>query len=86
MTARLNAADAGMTEAYGLKIIAAVVVGGSSLLGGEGGVERTFLGALVLTIISNLMNIEGIVSEWQNLVFGIVILAIGGLDFARHRI
>ncbi len=85
MTARLNAADAGMTEAYGLKIIAAVVVGGSSLLGGEGGVERTFLGALVLTVISNIMNIAGIASEWQNLVFGVIILLIGGLDYSRHH-
>ena len=59
--------------------------GGSSLLGGEGGVERTFLGALVLTVISNIMNIAGIASEWQNLVFGVIILLIGGLDYSRHH-
>ena len=80
MTARLNAADAGMTEAYGLKIVAAVVVGGTSLLGGEGGVTGTILGALTLTVIVNIMNIMGVRSEWQNLVVGAIILLMAGLD------
>lgn len=80
MTARLNAADAGMTEAYGLNIVAAVVVGGTSLLGGEGGVLRTVLGAVILTLISNIMNIMGVRSEWQNLVIGAMILLMVGLD------
>lgn len=80
MTARLNAADAGMTEAYGLRIVAAVVVGGNSLLGGEGGVLRTVAGAIILTLISNIMNIMGVQSEWQNLAVGVMILAMVGLD------
>lgn len=85
MTARLNAADAGMTEAYGLKIVAAVVTGGTSLLGGEGGIAGTVLGALILTVISNIMNIKGIQSEWQNLVVGAAILLITGLDVLMRR-
>lgn len=85
MTARLNAADAGMTEAYGLKIVAAVVVGGTSLLGGEGGVTGTVLGALTLTVISNIMNIIGVATEWQALVDGSIILLMTGLDLALRR-
>jgi len=84
MTARLNAADAGMTEAYGLKIVAAVVVGGTSLLGGEGGVFGTLLGALILTVIVNIMNIMSVRSEWQNLVVGVIILLMAGLDVISH--
>ena len=74
MTARLNAADAGMCDAYGLQIVAAVVVGGTSLLGGEGGVTGTVLGAVILTIITNIMNMTGVASAWQNLVLGVIII------------
>lgn len=75
MTARLNAADAGMCDAYGLQIIAAVVVGGTSLLGGEGGAFGTFLGTIILTLIINIMNMVGVESAWQNLVLGVIIIA-----------
>lgn len=74
MTARLNAADAGMCDAYGLQIVAAVVVGGTSLLGGEGGVTGTVLGSVILTIILNIMNMAGIASAWQNFVLGVIII------------
>ncbi len=74
LTARLNAADAGMSETYGLQIIAAVAVGGTSLLGGEGGIEGTLFGALILTMIINIMNMNLINSSWQNFVLGIIIL------------
>lgn len=76
MTARLNAADAGMCEAYGLQIVAAVVVGGTSLLGGEGGVPGTALGAIILTMILNIMNMTGVQSAWQNLVLGVIMIVL----------
>ena len=86
MTARLNAAEAGMSEAYGLQIVAAVVVGGTSLLGGEGGVFGTWLGAIILTAVLNIMNMCGVDSSWQNFVIGAVILVIVWLDiFPRYR-
>ena len=81
MTARLNAADAGMCDAYGLQIVAAVVVGGTSLLGGEGGVTGTVLGSLILTLIINIMNMNGVDSAWQNLVLGVIIIWTGARNF-----
>lgn len=63
LTARLNAADAGMSETYGLQIVAAVVLGGTSLLGGEGSVTGTVMGTFLLTMIVNIMNINGIDSN-----------------------
>lgn len=75
MTARLNAADAAMGDTYGLQTVAAVVIGGTSMLGGEGGVVGTVIGALLLTIIVNIMNLLGITSFAQPMVVGLVILA-----------
>lgn len=86
MTARLNAADAGMSETYGLQIVAAVVMGGTSLLGGEGGVGGTVIGAIILTIIVNIMNIVGVNSNWQNFAIGIVIILMVWIDiYTRKR-
>lgn len=59
MTARLNAAEAAMGDAYGLQTVAAVVIGGTSMLGGEGGVLGTLFGGILLTIIVNIMNLLG---------------------------
>lgn len=86
LTARLNAADAGMSETYGLQIVAAVVMGGTSLLGGEGGVIGTVIGAIILTIIVNIMNIIGVDSNWQNFAVGIVIILMVWIDiYTRNR-
>lgn len=80
LTARLNAADANMGNAYGLQIVAAVVMGGTSLLGGEGGIFGTVIGALVLTIIMNVINVVGVSSHLQSMAVGIVIILMVWLD------
>jgi ribose transport system permease protein len=86
MTARLNAADVAMSDSYGLQPVAAVVIGGTSMLGGEGGVVGTIIGALLLTIIVNIMNLLGISTYAQPMVFGLVILFMVIFDaFTRNR-
>lgn len=80
MAARLNAADANMGSAYGLQIVAAVVIGGTSLLGGEGGMAGTVIGALVLTIIANLMNLVGLSSFLQPSAVGAIIIIMVFID------
>lgn len=86
MCARLNAADAGMADTYGLQIVASVVVGGTSLLGGEGSIFGTIIGAIVLTSITNIMNLLMIDSAWQNFVVGVVILLMVWIDvFTRSK-
>ena len=85
ITARLNAADAAMGEAYGLQTVAAVVIGGTSMLGGEGGVGGTVIGALILTIIVNVMNLKGVSSFAQPMVVGIVIIAMVLFDINTKR-
>lgn len=80
MMARLNAADATMGDAYGMQTVAAVVIGGTSLLGGEGGIVGTIIGALLLTIVVNVMNLLGISSFAQPMVVGLLILAVVMFD------
>ena len=69
----------------GMQTVAAVVVGGTSMLGGEGGVLGTVVGALILTIIVNVMNLKGISSYAQGLVIGIVIIAMVLFDTYSKR-
>lgn len=80
MSARLNAAEAAMGDAFGLQTVAAVVVGGTSMLGGEGGVAGTVVGALFLTAIVNIMNLYGIPSTAQPMVVGVAIITMVLID------
>lgn len=86
MTARLNAADSTMGDAYGLQTVAAVVIGGTSLLGGEGGIMGTIIGSLLLTIILNVMNLLGVSSFAQQAIVGVVIIGMVLFDtYIRRR-
>jgi ribose/xylose/arabinose/galactoside ABC-type transport system permease subunit len=57
-----------------LDTIAAVIIGGTSLFGGEGTLAGTFIGVLILATLLNGMNLLGIPSLWQALVTGVLIL------------
>jgi ribose transport system permease protein len=72
--ARLNAAEATIGTSLLLPTIAAVVIGGTSLFGGEGGIVGTLIGALIMTIVQNGMNLLGVQSEWQSVVLGALIV------------
>jgi ribose transport system permease protein len=65
-------------------VIAAVVVGGTSLAGGEGSMLGTLVGALIIAVIQNGMNLVGIESYTQRVVLGTVILAAVLLDRLRR--
>ena len=75
--ARLNSAEGDVGEALTLPAIAAVLVGGTSLFGGVGSILGTLVGALILTLVLNFMNLLTINANWQPLVTGaIVVLAV----------
>jgi ribose transport system permease protein len=62
-----------------------VVVGGSSLSGGEGRIFGTLLGALLIAVIQNGMNLTGVESSMQLIVLGAVILGAVMLDQLKKR-
>jgi ribose transport system permease protein len=70
---------------YELYVIAAVVVGGTSLRGGEGSMLGTLVGAFIIAVIQNGMNLTNVESYTQKVVLGLVILGAVLLDRFRHR-
>jgi putative xylitol transport system permease protein len=85
LTSRLNSAGptAGLT--YELDVIASVVIGGTSLSGGRGSVWGTLIGALLIAIINNGMNLLGISPYFQQLVKGIIIISAVLIDRLREQ-
>jgi ribose transport system permease protein len=70
---------------YELEAIAAVVIGGGSLTGGEGSVIGTLIGAFVMGLLSNGSDLLGISPYWQQAIIGAVIIAAVGFDELRKR-
>jgi ribose/xylose/arabinose/galactoside ABC-type transport system permease subunit len=74
LTARLNTAQPIAGIMYELDAIAAVVIGGTSLSGGEGNLGGTLIGALTMGVLRNGLNLLGVSSFLQQLVIGVVII------------
>jgi ribose transport system permease protein len=72
-------------QGYELQAIAAVVIGGGSLTGGEGSVIGTLVGAFVMGLLSNGSDLLGISPYWQQAIIGAVIIAAVGFDELRKR-
>jgi len=85
LTARLNAAEAIAGTGYELDVIAAVVIGGTSLSGGSGSIIGTLVGALLIGVINNGMNLLGISPYFQLVVKGILIIGAVLLDRLRDE-
>ncbi|NLS07245.1 ABC transporter permease [Rhizobium sp. P32RR-XVIII] len=85
-SARAMSATAQLGEGLELDAIAAVVVGGTPLTGGIGSLQGTILGALIITILSNGMNIVGVDPYFQNLVKGLVLVLSVFVTIDRKKI
>jgi len=84
-TARLETGSPVLGQRLFLDVIAAVVIGGTSLFGGRGSVAGTVLGALFITLLDNGLNLRGLSSFTVLMVKGAVILAAALVDAARER-
>ncbi|MCM3315458.1 ribose ABC transporter permease [Rummeliibacillus sp. G93] len=80
LTSRLNSAQPTAGQSYELDAIAAVVLGGTSLTGGRGWIFGTLVGALIIGVLNNGLNLIGVSSFFQQVVKGIVILIAVLLD------
>ena len=85
MASRLGTGDAKYGLMYELYVIAAVVVGGTSLRGGYGSMFGTLVGALIIAVIENGMNLMQIDSYAQKVVFGSIILLAVLIDRFRQK-
>jgi ribose transport system permease protein len=82
---QLNTGTPNSGQMYELYVIAAVVVGGTSLAGGSGRILGTLIGAFIISVIQNGMNLIGIESYTQRVVLGLIILGAVLLDKLRGR-
>jgi ribose/xylose/arabinose/galactoside ABC-type transport system permease subunit len=85
LTARFASGAPQNGSGYELQAIAAVVVGGTSLMGGRGSIVGTFFGALLIGVLYNVMNLLHVESYTQLIVLGVVILLAVVLDELRKR-
>lgn len=85
LAGRLDSAQPQAASGYELDAIASVVIGGASLAGGVGRISGTFIGALVLVVIRNGLNLLNVSSFWQQVVIGLVIALAVGFDVLRRK-
>ncbi|MBQ9061330.1 MAG: ABC transporter permease [Eubacterium sp.] len=84
LTAKLNSAQSTAGLDYEMDAIASCVIGGTSLLGGSGSVWGTFVGAIIMIVIRNGLNLLNVSSNLQKLVIGVVILIAVLADAIRN--
>ncbi|MET7382278.1 substrate-binding domain-containing protein [Streptomyces sp. NPDC005526] len=85
LAARLSSAQPQAAQGYELDAIAAVVIGGASLAGGTGKASGTLVGALILAVLRNGLNLLSVSAFWQQVVIGVVIALAVLLDTVRRK-
>lgn len=83
---RLHSAQPQAADGYEMDAIASVVIGGASLSGGKGKISGTFIGAILLAVIRNGLNIMNVSSFWQKVVIGLVIAFAVSFDTLRRKV
>lgn len=83
--ARLNSAQPSLGLGYELDAIAAAVIGGTSLSGGEGSILGTVIGAFIISTLTNGLRILSVPQEWQTVVTGSIVIVAVYLDIVRRR-
>ena len=85
IAARLNSAQPALGQGYELDAIAAAVIGGISMSGGEGNMLGTIIGAFIISTLTNGLRILSVPQEWQIVVTGLIIMSAVYLDIIRRR-
>src|SRR5256885_15010764 len=83
--ARLNSAQPSLGQGYELDAIAAAVIGGMSLSGGEGSILGTVIGAFIISTLTNGLRIMTVPQEWQTAVTGSIVIIAVYLHIRRRR-
>ena len=85
MIARIDSTQATIGTAMEIHVIAAVIIGGTSLFGGSGTVYGTILGALLLSMMTNALVIAGVDYFWQLVIMGVIVLIAVAINNLRER-
>jgi ribose transport system permease protein len=86
LTSRLGSADPTAGTGFELDAIAAVVIGGTSMFGDEGAVTGTMIGALIIGVINNGLNLLNVSSYYQQVIKGVIVVGAVLMDgYARNR-
>lgn len=85
IASRLNSAQPALGAGYELDAIAAVVIGGTSLSGGEGTILGTVIGAFIISVLTNGLRILSVPQEWQIVVTGGILILAVYADMLRRR-
>jgi len=85
ISSRLNSAQPALGQGYELDAIAAAVIGGVSLSGGEGTILGTIIGAFIMSVLINGLRILSVPQEWQVVVSGLIVIFAVYMDILRRR-
>ncbi len=85
VTARLTSGQVNAGTGYELEAIAACVIGGVSLAGGEGTVVGAVIGALIMAMLRNGLNLNGVNSFWQQIIIGLILIIAVAFDTFQRR-
>jgi ribose transport system permease protein len=85
VASRLGIIQADIGASVSLDAIAIVVIGGTSLLGGEGAIWRSVVGLLILATITNVLNAKAVDANWQAVIKGAVLIGAVSLDVLARR-
>lgn len=85
LAARLQSGQPTAGEFYELTSIAAVVLGGAALQGGEGNLLKSMVGVLIMVVLANALNLLGVDSYWQRVAIGVVIITAAAADQMRRK-
>lgn len=85
IASRLNSAQPALGQGYELDAIAAAVIGGTSLSGGEGSILGTIIGAFIISTLTNGLRIMSVPQEWQTVITGGIVVVAVYLDIARRK-
>jgi ribose transport system permease protein len=85
LAARLQSGQPTAGEFYELTAIAAVILGGASLHGGEGTLYKSIIGVFIMVVLGNSLNLLNVDSYWQRVAIGGVIIAAAATDRLRYR-
>ncbi len=85
VTSRITSAQPMAGQGYELEAIAASVLGGVSNTGGEGSIGNTIIGALMMGVLRNGLNLMGVNSYWQQVVIGVILVGACAAEAYRHK-